>query len=75
MNRMSLWIKFTGRDAFYMSKLENKLDNFASALKRLNEAVAESRQADASDVVRDGMIQRFEFINAENKARSAYRRR
>ena len=44
-----------------MSKLENKLENFANALKRLNEAVVESKQANASDVVRDGMIQRFEF--------------
>lgn len=44
-----------------MSRLENKLNNFATALKRLNEAVNESKQANASDVVRDGMIQRFEF--------------
>ena len=44
-----------------MSKLENKLENFAKAFERLNEAVVESKQANASAVVRDGMIQRFKF--------------
>jgi nucleotidyltransferase substrate binding protein (TIGR01987 family) len=44
-----------------MGKLETKLMNLNNALKRLREAVKEYRQADASDVIRDGVIQRFEF--------------
>ena len=45
----------------YMSKLESKLTNFSNALQRLKEAVAELERPNASDVVRDGVIQRFEF--------------
>lgn len=44
-----------------MSKLETKLINFNNALERLKEAVEEFKQNDANDVVRDGVIQRFEF--------------
>lgn len=44
-----------------MSKLETKLINFKNALDRLREAVVEFKREDASDVVRDGLIQRFEF--------------
>lgn len=44
-----------------MSKLVTKLNNFYNALQRLKEGVIEFKQADASDVVRDGVIQRFEF--------------
>ncbi len=38
-----------------------KLSNFYNALQRLKEGVIEFKQDDASDVVRDGVIQRFEF--------------
>lgn len=44
-----------------MSKLENKVGNFTNALQRLKEAGIELEKSDASDVVRDGVIQRFEF--------------
>jgi nucleotidyltransferase substrate binding protein (TIGR01987 family) len=44
-----------------MSKLETKLSNLNKALQRLKEAVEEFKQQNASDVVRDGVIQRFEF--------------
>jgi len=44
-----------------MSKLQTKLTNFRSALQRLTEAVVELKKSGASDVVRDGVIQRFEF--------------
>ena len=44
-----------------MSKLQTKLINFSNALQRLKEAVVEFKQQGASDVVRDGVIQRFEF--------------
>lgn len=44
-----------------MSKLKAKLSNFHNALQRLKEAVFELEKSDASDVVRDGVIQRFEF--------------
>jgi len=44
-----------------MSKLEVKLSNFKNALQRLKEAAIELQQPNASDVVRDGVIQRFEF--------------
>jgi len=44
-----------------MSKLESKLGNFNQALQRLKEAIEEFKQPGASDVVRDGVIQRFEF--------------
>jgi nucleotidyltransferase substrate binding protein (TIGR01987 family) len=43
-----------------MAKQDTKLMNFNRALTRLKEAVEEFRQND-SDVVRDGLIQRFEF--------------
>ena len=43
-----------------MAKQDTKLMNFNRALTRLKEAVEEFRQSD-SDVVRDGLIQRFEF--------------
>ena len=44
-----------------MSKLEAKLNNFNNALQRLKEADKEYNKPGASDVVRDGVIQRFEF--------------
>jgi nucleotidyltransferase substrate binding protein (TIGR01987 family) len=44
-----------------MNKLEVKLSNFSNALQRLKEAVLELEKDGASDVVRDGVIQRFEF--------------
>lgn len=44
-----------------MSKLETKLTNFKNSLNRLREAVLEFNREDASDVVRDGLVQRFEF--------------
>lgn len=44
-----------------MSKLETKRVNFKNAVNRLREAVTEFKQEGASDVVRDGLIQRFEF--------------
>lgn len=44
-----------------MNKLEYKLKNFGKALKRLEEAVAEYIRHKDNDIVRDGVIQRFEF--------------
>lgn len=44
-----------------MSKLETKLTNFNNALNRLKEAIAEFNNYTSSDVIRDGVIQRFEF--------------
>ena len=44
-----------------MSKLQIKLTNFHNALQRLKESVVELGKNGASDVVRDGVIQRFEF--------------
>jgi len=44
-----------------MSKLETKLINFEKAIARLKEAIDEYKQEDSSKVVRDGLIQRFEF--------------
>jgi nucleotidyltransferase substrate binding protein (TIGR01987 family) len=44
-----------------MSKFDTKFGNFGKAVQRLKEAVAELQTGTASDVVRDGVIQRFEF--------------
>lgn len=44
-----------------MAKFESKLANFINALQRLKESAVELAKIDASDVVRDGVIQRFEF--------------
>ncbi|MGF7057760.1 nucleotidyltransferase substrate binding protein [Brassicibacter mesophilus] len=44
-----------------MSKLEAKVSNFYNALQRLKEGVSELEKNNVSDVVRDGVIQRFEF--------------
>ncbi|MHB8125212.1 MAG: nucleotidyltransferase substrate binding protein [Desulfitobacteriaceae bacterium] len=44
-----------------MSKLETKLSNFNNALQRLKDADEEFKKQGVSDVVRDGVIQRFEF--------------
>ena len=44
-----------------MSKLKNKILNFRNATNRLKEAALEFKQENASDVIRDGLIQRFEF--------------
>lgn len=43
-----------------MDKFQNKLENFEKAYNRLIEAVEKSKQSDDS-VIRDGVIQRFEF--------------
>jgi nucleotidyltransferase substrate binding protein (TIGR01987 family) len=44
-----------------MNKLKNKLTNFENALNRLKEAAEELKKDNAVDVIRDGVIQRFEF--------------
>jgi nucleotidyltransferase substrate binding protein (TIGR01987 family) len=44
-----------------MSKLEAKISNFDNALQRLKDADIEFNKQGVSDVVRDGVIQRFEF--------------
>lgn len=44
-----------------MSKLKTKLMNFNNALQRLKEAAEELKNNNAGDVIRDGVIQRFEF--------------
>lgn len=44
-----------------MSKFDTKLSNFQNALKRLREAAAVLTENNGSDVIRDGVIQRFEF--------------
>lgn len=44
-----------------MSKLTTKLRNYQDALLRLKEAIIEFTQENTSDVVRDGLIQRFEL--------------
>ncbi len=44
-----------------MSKLKTKLNNFSNAIKRLKEAIDEFEKNNISDVIRDGVIQRFEF--------------
>ena len=38
-----------------------KVDNFLKAIKRLKEAVNEYSENSKSDLLRDGLIQRFEF--------------
>ena len=42
-------------------KKQNKLDNFQKAILRLQEAVEEYTKNQTNDVLRDGLIQRFEF--------------
>jgi nucleotidyltransferase substrate binding protein (TIGR01987 family) len=44
-----------------MNKLNNKLMNFQKAIQRLKEAVKELKQENKNTVIRDGVIQRFEF--------------
>lgn len=44
-----------------MSKFETKLSNLNKALQRLKEAVEEFKHPEASNVVRDGVIHRFQF--------------
>lgn len=44
-----------------MTKFEIKLENLNKALKRLKEAAAEMNENHSNDVIRDGLIQRFEF--------------
>lgn len=44
-----------------MRKLEAKLNNYKNALERLKEAALEFKCEGSSDVIRDGLIQRFEF--------------
>lgn len=45
-----------------MSRLAIKLANYQNALQRLKEAITEFSGENVSDVVRDGLIQRFEFV-------------
>jgi hypothetical protein len=42
-----------------MSDCQQKIINFSNALRRLREGVEKLNQAD--DLLRDGVIQRFEF--------------
>jgi nucleotidyltransferase substrate binding protein (TIGR01987 family) len=44
-----------------MDRLKTKLLNFQQALQRLKEANHEYKREGAGDVIRDGLIQRFEF--------------
>lgn len=44
-----------------MSRFATKLANYQDALQRLKEAITEFSGENVSDVVRDGLIQRFEF--------------
>jgi nucleotidyltransferase substrate binding protein (TIGR01987 family) len=44
-----------------MKKKETKLVNFDKALQRLKEAIKVFEQSNNNDVIRDGVIQRFEF--------------
>jgi nucleotidyltransferase substrate binding protein (TIGR01987 family) len=44
-----------------MNKLKNKLTNLENAFNRLKEAAEELKKDNAADVIRDGVIQRFEF--------------
>lgn len=44
-----------------MTKLEAKRNNFENALNRLREATAEFGKSNFNDLMRDGVIQRFEF--------------
>jgi len=44
-----------------MGSLETKLSNFKNALQRLKEAVEQFKQDNTNDLLRDGLIQRFEF--------------
>ena len=43
------------------SRFGIKRKNFSDATQRLQEAIEESKQPGASGVIRDGVIQRFEF--------------
>lgn len=43
------------------SKFETKLTNFKDAYERLSVAIEEFKQPNASTVIQDGVIQRFEF--------------
>jgi hypothetical protein len=45
-----------------MDNLANKLKNFKNALQRLKEAAQEFNRSDASGVVRDGLMQRFDSL-------------
>lgn len=44
-----------------MNKFAIKLINFQEAFQRLQEAIIEFSKEGVSDVIRDGLIQRFEF--------------
>ena len=44
-----------------MSDFNEKLSNFKNAIMRLQEAAELFKASNAGDVIRDGMIQRFEF--------------
>ena len=45
----------------YMSKLHGKLKNFRNALKRLEEAAEKLAIDKENDIIRDALMQRFEF--------------
>ena len=44
-----------------MTKLENKYENFGSAVNRLNEANVAYKKNSANDIYQDALIKRFEF--------------
>ena len=41
--------------------MKRKIENYLKAVQRLKEAVAEHQTYPENDIIRDGMIQRFEF--------------
>ena len=41
--------------------MKRKIENYLNAVQRLKEAVAEHQAYPENDIIRDGMIQRFEF--------------
>lgn len=59
---MENYFQISSKKVWYsMNKLENKIDNFKNAVNRLLEAAEELKKDETNSVVRDGMIQRFEF--------------
>ena len=46
---------------FFMSRLDNKIENFSNAVKRLQEAIVEFKKDESNTLIQDALIQRFEF--------------
>ncbi len=44
-----------------MSRLTEKRQDYVNALRRLDEAIAESKETPGSTTLKDGVIQRFEL--------------